>query len=200
MLFFVLVCRLDISRLFSLLSRPPPAQLVFIIVVSETMIRRFVGHHLLQTRCTCLQLSYCGAGVHYSSSLSAQQPGHVNITFLTDVEGDGDYFDRWVKNSKILGFQSRMPCFDSSHPVKWNLGQCDEGYFPYDRQVVFLEDDGMLVYGVSSIQYDGLIVNIYLISNPSLNRVMSGIKVVRIYTSFANYYRCVNDIQIEFTF
>jgi len=33
--------------------------------------------------------------------------------------------------------------------MKWNIGQWDEHYFPYDREVIFLEEDGMLVYGVS---------------------------------------------------
>ena len=160
-------------------------------------LKRFVGQ-LIRARCTCLQR----VGVHYSSSALTQQPSHINITFLTDVEGDGNYFDRYVRNSKVLGFQSRIPCFDSSDRLKCNFGQWDERYFPYDRQVVFLEDDGMLVYGVSSIHCNELIEHIisYSHNTISLNRVMSGIKVGQIYTSFANFFLCVNDIQIEFTF
>lgn len=83
--------------------------------------------------------------------LICQQQRHISITFLTDVEGDGSYFDRYVNNSRILAFRSRKPCFDrqSLLQTKWNLGQWDEMYFPYDKEVEFLEDDGVVVYGVS---------------------------------------------------
>lgn len=86
----------------------------------------------------------------FSLPASGQQK-QISITFLTDVEGDGSYFDRYIENSKILAFQYRKPCFEHSSSVqtRWNLGQWDERYFPYDREVVFLEEDGMLVYGVS---------------------------------------------------
>ena len=87
----------------------------------------------------------------YSSCPSTHQK-NVTITFLTDVEGDGLYFDRYINHSKVLGFRSRKPCFHQENnnlQMKWNIGQWDEHYFPYDREVIFLEEDGMLVYGVS---------------------------------------------------
>lgn len=88
------------------------------------------------------------------SPIHNQRIRHLTITFLTDVEGDGKYFDRYVKNSKILDFRSRTPCFEHNKlNTEWNMGQWDEKYFPYDREVVFLQEDGMLVYGVSIIVY-----------------------------------------------
>lgn len=61
-------------------------------------------------------------------------PAPTLISFLTDVEGDGLYFDRFVQNSKVLEFKPRPPCF-----------KADE-YFPYSHELAFKED-GKLVYG-----------------------------------------------------
>jgi hypothetical protein len=102
--------------------------------------------------------------------MSSSQPTY--ITFLTDVEGDGAYLDRFICNSKLLGFRSVTPSFgrygkrrcgkleDKCDNETWNLGQYDEDFFPYDKEIVFLDDvDGngsrnsMLVYGVSLHQY-----------------------------------------------
>ena len=100
--------------------------------------------------------------------MSSSQPTY--ITFLTDVEGDGAYLDRFICHSKLLGFRSVTPSFGrygkrrygkpehkcDSDSETWNLGQYDEEYFPYNKEIVFLDDvDGigsrnsLLVYGVS---------------------------------------------------
>ena len=60
------------------------------------------------------------------------------ISFLTDVEGDGLYFDRFVQNSKVLEFKPRSPTFKA------------DDYFPYSHELAFKEDVGPrtnLVYG-----------------------------------------------------
>lgn len=95
-----------------------------------------------------------------SSSIASRQSKNEattfpsSITFLTDVEGDGHYFDRFITQSKILEFRSIQPTFGSCDTANWNLGTHDPEYFPYDKEVVFLDDHGtidnrnaMLVYG-----------------------------------------------------
>ena len=109
---------------------------------------------------------------HYSTDSfrgdSSQNHRYITITFLTDVEGDGAYFDRFVHHSKVLGFRTREPHFgryaqnrrhiergkNDVMELDWNLGEWVEDYFPYDKEVVFLDegngdDTSMLVYGVS---------------------------------------------------
>lgn len=107
------------------------------------------------------------------TDFTSKLPTH-SITFLTDVEGDGLYFDRFVHHSQILGFRSVTPSFgrwakirqqhgdenvdfdlekcdsSSGDEGKWNYGHYDEEYFPYDKEVVFSDDNSALVYGVRS--------------------------------------------------
>eukprot|EP00978_Attheya_sp_CCMP212_P049549 scaffold679537_cov51-Attheya_sp.AAC.1 len=60
----------------------------------------------------------------------------LKISFLTDVEGDGAYLDRFVQNSEILKFQTVTPRWDRTG-----------SFFPYDKEIVFQEPDSILVYG-----------------------------------------------------
>jgi len=103
-----------------------------------------------------------------STSIPPSSSSTYCITFLTDVEGDGAYFDRFINHSKVLGFRPITPSFGDSSSSSgrdvWNLGRHDVNYFPYDKEVVFLhhhtddnnnnddDDDfnsnnSMLVYG-----------------------------------------------------
>jgi hypothetical protein len=52
----------------------------------------------------------------------------VVITYMTDVEGDKAYLDRYVELSKVLEFIS-----------------CDDG--PYRHQITFSQDNSMLIFG-----------------------------------------------------
>jgi hypothetical protein len=90
--------------------------------------------------------------IHTSSLSKNNAKFPSSITFLTDVEGDGHYFDRFVHNSKILGFSYINPKFGTYNKGGWNFGKHDPEYFPYDKEVVFLDDsinsnNSMLVYG-----------------------------------------------------
>lgn len=112
--------------------------------------------------------SSSSSSTYMSSSSSLPQQSTTRVTFLTDVEGDGQYFDRFIQHSKVMKFRSIIPSFGeekydddgkSNNNIKWNnLGKWDEDYFPYDKEVVFIDhnddddDDygmSMLVYGVS---------------------------------------------------
>mmetsp|Transcript_26481 Transcript_26481/g.58053 ORF Transcript_26481/g.58053 Transcript_26481/m.58053 type:complete len:658 (-) Transcript_26481:32-2005(-) len=53
------------------------------------------------------------------------------ISFLTDVEGDAAYFDRFVANSRILCFEPVTPNTDINN---------GEEYFPYTKQVAFCDN------------------------------------------------------------
>ena len=50
------------------------------------------------------------------------------ISFVTDIEGDGAYFRRFVERSEVLEFEKRKPCFDDEDTLV---------YFPYEEHVIF---------------------------------------------------------------
>ncbi len=100
----------------------------------------------LDNRESCCYIHSSSKGVVASSTSFPS-----SITFLTDVEGDGHYFDRFIQRSKILGFRTIRPTFGPYNKGNWNFGTHDTSYFPYDKEVVFLDDpnnnNSMLVYG-----------------------------------------------------
>lgn len=58
---------------------------------------------------------------------------------MTDVEGDGHYFDRFIRHSKVLGFRSFKPTFVQGSNSSSSSNASSE-YFPYSKEVVFLDD------------------------------------------------------------
>ena len=67
----------------------------------------------------------------FSSARGTSKRRTRQISFLTDVEGDAAYFDRFVSNSKILCFQPATPNTDTE----------SDHYFPYTEQVAFCDDN-----------------------------------------------------------
>jgi len=66
------------------------------------------------------------------SSVKAPSSDDVmrRISYITDPEGDRDYFDRFIELSKVVKFESVTPNFDGTLPLK---------YFPYTKHVVFVD-------------------------------------------------------------
>ena len=64
--------------------------------------------------------------VHFSTTLSHTPSVKRKISYITDVEGDAKYFDRFVNNSQILQFEECQPKTSK-----------DGFYFPYSHHVVF---------------------------------------------------------------
>ncbi|KAK1747815.1 hypothetical protein QTG54_001778 [Skeletonema marinoi] len=123
-------------------------------------MRAALQHHFINFRIRYFNNRKSCRYIHSSSiTLSSTQSKNNEaafpsaITFLTDVEGDGHYFDRFIHHSEILGFRSIQPSFGACKKGNWNFGSHDPKYFPYDKEVVFLDDgtidnkNSMLVYG-----------------------------------------------------
>ena len=75
-----------------------------------------------------------------SSSRNIKSTKTTIISYLTDVEGDRHYLDRYVQMSKVLCFQNATPCYD------------DRNFFPYDQCIDFMDTSGnnsttQLVFG-----------------------------------------------------
>ena len=76
------------------------------------------------------------------------------ISFVTDIEGDKAYFDRFVETSRILQFQDVEPNFAAGLD-----------YFPYDKRVIFhhsQEDDNyadITTTTTTTMQHDESIKN-----------------------------------------
>ena len=115
-------------------------------------MRTALRHYFIKLRRRCLHNRESCCHINSSSKVVASSTSFPSsITFLTDVEGDGHYFDRFIHRSKILGFRTIHPTFGPYKKGNWNFGTHDASYFPYDKEVVFLNDpnnkNSMLVYG-----------------------------------------------------
>ena len=70
-------------------------------------------------------------GLHsHSKSVDSAAPRTKLISYITDIEGDAMYFDRFVNTSKLLKFE----------PVEPNFCHSSKEYFPYDKHVVFQDE------------------------------------------------------------
>jgi hypothetical protein len=67
---------------------------------------------------------------HSKSFCSTSIPKTKLISYITDIEGDAMYFDRFVNTSKVLKFESVEP----------NFCRSSKDYFPYDKHVVFQDE------------------------------------------------------------
>ena len=76
------------------------------------------------------------------SHVSKSDNDNVVVTYLTDVEGDKAYLDRYVNLSKILTFQQVTPRLTNNDESK-----SASSFFPYDHCMEFSNPNGMLVYG-----------------------------------------------------
>ena len=63
----------------------------------------------------------------------------VIITYMTDVEGDKLYLDRYVEMSKVLTFVDA--------PADANNNDDDNNNFPYEKCIDFTESNALLVFG-----------------------------------------------------
>lgn len=65
------------------------------------------------------------------------------ISFITDIEGDASYFDRFVEKSRILDFEPVEPSLASDgadDSCNYKRGRNNLDFFPYNKQVVFRKD------------------------------------------------------------
>ena len=91
---------------------------------------------------SCLFLSSSSSSYSIEDDNNRKKKRHRQISFITDIEGDASYFDRFVQNSKVLDFESIKPNFGSCANDKENTVN---DYFPYDKQVIFkcISNDSM---------------------------------------------------------
>lgn len=82
------------------------------------------------------------------------------ISFITDIEGDASYFDRFVQNSLVLDFEPVQPCCTIGIHNNSSAGEDDKNtntndyqgqksnldFFPYDKHVIFRDSDKNYFY------------------------------------------------------
>jgi hypothetical protein len=87
-----------------------------------------------QSLASCAALPRGGAdGLEISPSESTRR-----ISFVTDIEGDRDYLDRYVQQSRVLRFRETDTKSMSADKLQ---------YFPYDHRIEFQRPQDVLVFG-----------------------------------------------------
>jgi hypothetical protein len=77
-----------------------------------------------------------------------EQHETVSLSFITDIEGDKAYLDRYVETSKVLKFIDRTPTPLFSFFRNSNNNSSQLPYpFPYDRCIDFMDDNSILLFG-----------------------------------------------------
>ncbi|KAL3917074.1 MAG: hypothetical protein SGILL_004882 [Bacillariaceae sp.] len=79
-----------------------------------------------------------------------EQHETVTLSYITDIEGDKAYLDRYVEVSKVLKFIERKPT-PATSVFRENYPTDDPSAlpytFPYDRCIDFADDNTVLVFG-----------------------------------------------------
>ncbi|KAG7349637.1 calcineurin-like phosphoesterase [Nitzschia inconspicua] len=75
---------------------------------------------------------------------------NIQLSYITDIEGDKAYLDRYVQTSKVLTFTKRTPTSTISIFQRRTIDSEDNNLpyiFPYDHCIDFLDSNSMLVFG-----------------------------------------------------
>ncbi|VEU38085.1 unnamed protein product [Pseudo-nitzschia multistriata] len=92
----------------------------------------------------------------YRDFLEKGEHDRIVLSYLTDIEGDKFYLDRYVDNSKILTWipsddDAEPPGNDTEQsPFSLSYYSCKEyppARFPYNRRMDFVDSNSMLVFG-----------------------------------------------------
>jgi hypothetical protein len=94
-----------------------------------------------------LSIRRSGSSSTFLQSHFAKSDDHVVVTYLTDVEGDKAYLDRYVNLSQVLKFQKVTPRLVDHNSNDESSESSESSYFPYDHCMEFSIPNGMLVYG-----------------------------------------------------
>ena len=79
----------------------------------------------------------------YKDFLEQEDHAKIILSYITDIEGDKFYLDRYVDNSKIVAWTM----ITSAEKHKEEEGNKYAYPFPYDRRIDFVNTNSMLVFG-----------------------------------------------------
>ncbi|CAJ1953663.1 unnamed protein product [Cylindrotheca closterium] len=116
----------------TILVTAPVANTVFARQGRPRGLSTFARRRKIPDRRITFTARFCSTAKTVQDEFLKEQK-QVFITYLTDLEGDKPYLDRYVKISKVLRFSS--PSSESTTE------------FPYDKCIDFATDNSMLVFG-----------------------------------------------------